>query len=651
MFNIKKKKTSFTKVIYLVTAHSLMTSRKRKGAGGWGSILKKQRDIYTKKIASLPRVVIHRDKLSVTAILISRKRSEKANQEITFILGDVNPSCIGPNAKGCRLIEDDENHKSIQITPDYSWLTSKAYESRMGWLSSRFPITEEDIFELVPGKVYKMYCPIGQIPEKNFCVIQLHDIDISCTVSEPWGGTETKEKEGIDAPEENLEKSFFAKVKGIDVLGYPTGANLLKLLYQCNVMVRDLPDFSERRNDMSSKVKAAEAFSDGNSAYGAQLMNDLWKSDRWQNKYMPKNMDILILQLGSSAYFLGEYFKTHPCGADINGLMFEFTPSGPNSTVHKDDIMQFRTRTSQNDETPIMGWRFVGTAVTAKIKEESLDKEEKDIVDEDIEYVKTHTIKVSMFQEVCRTMGFPSALILYENLMTTYFQYIPFAISCKIDAGGSLKRPENSNEGSAYSVIVDDIVGPLKEFWETIGIPVSKEMACRMVEFSSGESRIVPNKEALPSVIAGTGIACLSDISNTPLIKTIIMSPPEEGKETSLFIVIMKDKSDGILPHIYNCLKDFDVWNEDDIQQGDIVIRSIFEEYELVENDNELDEEDVRENYPKAHNFLKKISYFDADVWEHKRDSFLLPFVYSTDKTKSLTQREKLGVKRFLGIE
>jgi len=650
LFN-RKKKTLFTKRSFtLVVTRPIMASRKRKGGAGWNNLLKKQTTAYTKKIASLPRVVIRRDKLNATAVLISRKRSDRANQEITFILGDVDPSCIGPNAKGCNFIENEEGEKRIEVTPDYSWKTLKAFESRMGWISSTFPITKDDSFELTPWKVYKMYCPAGQIPEKNFCVVQLYDINIECSVSEPWEGSDTKEKkeEELNIIEEKLEKSFFAKVKGIDVIAYPTGISLLKLLYRCNIMVRSLPNFSERSHEMLTKVKAAEAFSNKNVAYGAQVMNDFWKEKRWQDKYMPKNVDTLIIQLGSFTYFLDSYFQSHLSGADKNGLLFEFMPSGQNFTVHKDDVMQFSTRTSQTDATPIVGWRFVGVALTAKIKEESLGKESSDIVDDDCEYVEAHTIKISMFEEVARSMAFPSDLPMYEDMLATYYQYMTFAHSCRIDANGSLKRPENSNEGSAYCVIVDDIVGPLKEFWEAIGIPVSKELACSMLDFAK-ESKFFPNREALPSVAAGKGVACLSDISNVSLVKANIMSPPEEEKETSLFVVIMKDKSDGILPHVFNCLKCFDVWDEGDIKQGDIAIKAIFDEAEAEED--EIDEDDLRENNPKAYNLLKKIDYFDPEAWEHKRNSFSLPLVYSTDKKQKLTQRENIGIRKFFGME
>lgn len=613
-----------------------MASRKRKASGGWGNMINKRKSEYTKTTKSLERDFVAVDRINIHGIILSRKRTEKSQQEVTLVVGDVHPGCIGSNATNCKYIEEGDSH-FLRIKPVYSYKTKQSFSGREKWLENYFPITEKDNFDVIPGRIYKAYCKVTKIPPEDFVVVNVTDFNVTCDVGEPWGSNGVV-GDGDGREEKMYEKSFFVHIGAMDQKAKPRGTPLLQLLYSSNAITRELPHYSEFEDEIRKKVDAAEAFKSGCTDYGASLMNEMWSMRPWQNRWMPLFPDVLIFQLGSRAYFMAEYFKHLPSGVDSKGRQFIFSPLGEGSVVHDDDVMEFKTRTSQLDDTPIPGWRFIAYVFQAKVKEDSLEKDESDITPKDLVSKMEHTVKVSMFMSVCLQMGFPEDLDYYEPMVSAYYQYFPFALSCRLDTKGTKKRPENNNDQSAYAVVVENVIGPVREFWETIGIPVSKEMAERLLESNRSTGSQV-SRESFPSDC--NGVYCLADMKNKETVKDIIKKC--DKITDSLFIVICKNTSNGILyPGVYRALKDFDVWNSEDENDGDIVA-------DILAFESAYDDETLEE-HPKALKLLEELNYFkDDESWELMKNSIMKEFLYSTRKATPMSETEQLAVRQFLG--
>jgi len=612
-----------------------MANRKRKG-GGWGGMINKRRNNYAKDTKGMEREFIKTDRVNVPAMILARKYTEKSLQEVTVVVGYVHPGCIGLKAtEYCRLLETEDETPMLRIKPLYSYKTEKAFEGRKKYLEGKFPITEEDNFDLIPGRIYKLYCKKTHVPEKNFAIVNMIDFTVSCEVGEPWGGVATEPAPG-SSDDDHFEKSFFVRIASMDVQAEPQGGSLLQMLYSAGAITRSVVPYSKRKEEITSKKDAAEAFSNGNMSAGAEIMNREWKRHTWQNRFMPEHGPF-ILQLGSPPYFLGKYFQQYASGCDDQGRLFSFSPLGPGSSVHDDDVMQFKTRTSKDDETPIHAWRFIAYVAQTTVTDEARDKPEEELEEADLSEIIEHTFKVTMFKDVCITLGTPLDMDNHENIIAVYYSYFPFAISCKVDPIGCVKRPENANDGSAYSVKVSELVGPVRGFWETIGIPITPAMAIQIEQqFPRG---YYASKESMPS--GSNGIYCISDIKGLGTAKASISTISENPSSNSLFAVICKNKIDGILPYQYKALREFDVWNPDDARQGDLVMEALF--FNL--------EEEIDENSPKAGKLLETLEYFDDEKWEHKAGNFLRPYVYSTDKPEPLTDMERKYITAFLGAD
>lgn len=602
-------------------------------------MVNKRRNNYAKDTKSLEREIIRTDRVTVPAMIVGRKYTEKTLQEITVVLGNVHPGCIGPKAdEFCDYFELDDGTPKLRIKPFYSYKTKKAFEGREKYLKSKFPVTKEDDFNLIPGRIYKLYCKKTHIPEENFVIVDMIDFIVSCEVGEPWGGSDKVHTPG-SAEEDYFEKSFFVRIASMDVRASPKGVALLQMLYSCGAITRSVVPFSERSDEICSKKDASEAFQNGNMAIGAQIMNTEWKRHSWQNRFMPEHGPFII-QLGSPQYFLGNYFVQHASGCDDQGRLFNLNPLGPGSPVHDDDVMTFKTRTSRDDETPVPAWRFIAYVAQTSVTDGSYEKPEDELEEGDIEDITEHTFKITMFKELCFSLGTPIDMDNHENIMSVYYPYFPFAVSCKIEPIGCVKRPENSNEGSAYSVKVEEIVGPVRGFWETIGIPITPAMAVHIEEQYERGSYV--SKDAMPSGSAHN-VYCLSDLKSTDSAKVSINTISENPDDNSLFAVICKNAIDGILPYQYKALREFDVWDPEDAEQGDVIMDALFFNLEDVD--------DLETNAPKAHKLLETMEFFEDEKWPHKAGHFIRPYVYSTKRDDPLTDMERKYITAFLGAD
>ncbi len=614
-----------------------MATRKRKG--GWGSIVNKKKNNYAKDTKQLEREFISKDRVNVPALLLSSKYTERANQEITVLIGHLNPSCIGSQGgERCDYIEvGPERIPTLRIKPSYSYPTMQSFKNREKHLEKNFPITSEDMFVLKPGTICKLYCKKNKIPEKKFVIVNLIDFGITCTVGEPWGVSSDMSMCPGESDESQFKKSFFVKASSIEVKATPDGNDVLRLLYHYDAVVRRLCPLEERAEELKLRCEAAAAFKAGYTEVGAAVMNKLWESDTWQTRFLPSYQEPLIFQMCANNFMLEEYFKRHKCGCDELGRMFELSPLGVGSSVHEDDVMQFQTRTSMTDDTKVPAWRFIAYAMQATVKEEVRDeKEEDELAEEDLEDVMEHTVKFAMFSDLCVTMGFPQDLDDYEKMMAVYYLYLPVAFSCKLEADRTLRRPENEN-GSAYSVKVENVVGPMRQFWETIGIPVSKEVAINLLD-SHPRGKYL-SKKAMPSEC--NNVFCLSDLDCDETAIDAIKKC--DGITTSLFVVLCKSPNDGILPHVYSSLVSFDVWNPEDAVEGDTLIDCLFNDEPDVDFDN------LEEESNKAYNALYTMQFFDGDAWKFKSSSFLFPFIYSTTKPPEMENIERLALQSFIG--
>lgn len=653
---------------------SNMASRKRK-AGGWSNIVSKKRTNYTNDTKAMDRDTISYDKVNVYGLVLSRKYTEKTNQEVTVLVGGVNPGCIGSMAtKTCTLKYDDDDTPYLSITPEYSYQTlNTTFKGRETFLRDKFPILPEDEFKIVPFKVYKLYCKAKRVPQDDFTIVKMVNFSVTCGVSEPWGTLGAVP--GETTSDELLEKSFFVRVSAMEEIASPRGVDLIRLLYQCDAITRELPQYSEVKDDLVTRVSASISFSQGQTAEGANIMNSLWNSHPWQERFMPPYPDVRIFQFGSHPYFIGEYYPIHKSGCDKNGKQFILSPLTDASMVHEDDVMKFKTRTSKLDETPVHGWRFIAHVFQATVTEGSREKQEKKITEEDLESFDEMTLKFSMYKEECLKIGMPLNIDDHGMIISSYYKYFPFALSCKIDAKNTINRPENTNEKTAFSYIVDNAIGPVKEFWETIGIPISKELATEMLKDSKPGT--LPSLESFPSEDAN-GVACISDTAlsfATNFVKTFYR------EERSLFVVICKSSSNGIVsPELYTTLRDIDVWDEEDVKSGDVVIRNLFgfEEEEEEEKkseseeekrdeegeseDEDDDEEDdeasklqaykerLSSSHPKAHNILNEMDFFEPKRWKTMKESLKTPYIYSTKYVPEMSSDKKRILAGFVEI-
>jgi len=228
-------------------------------------------------------------------------------------------------------------------------------------------------------------------------------------------------------------------------------------------------------------------------------------------------------------------------------------------------------------------------------------------------------------------------------MMSVYYPYFPFAFSCKLDAKGTARRPENSEKGSdksGYAVKVENIVGPLKEFWETIGIPISPDVASRLLDTHSPSGRFL-STDSLPS--AKHEIYCLSDLGETEISIDTAASWYSSGNY-SLFAVICKNTSRGVIvPSLHKALKDMSVWAEGNDAQGNVVIGSLF-------FDEEYDQDEMEEDHSLAHAILKSMDFFEEERWSHEAPSYIRAFVYATKRSTPMDSLEKTSVMSFLGV-
>ena len=612
-----------------------MASRKRK-ACGWSAFQNKSKSEHGKQTSKFSRGVIHRDRLNLPALLIGRKETDKTNQLVTFLLGNVNPGCIGASADSCKWVDDDGEGNydpKIIYTPKYFYGTKKTFESRMSWIEETFPILPEDNYELVPGRFYQAYCKKSNIPDQNFVMVNLIDFRVDCTVQEPY------DKSAIQKDvNEGLVKGFFVKMTSMDVISTVSGTKLLKILYAMNAITRQIVPFDERREEIGALSNAAAAYADKNSSLGSKIMKEYWDDKPWQQKTMLQH-NPFILQLGSKCIDLKELFSHKPCGSDEYGRVFEFTPLGIADETHEDDVMSFTTRTSQTDETPIHAWTFIAHVFQASVKPESIEKNELEEVlgEDDVEYLVEHTIKVAIYRDTILTLGTPCDLDDHKNMISIYYNYFPFALSCRLDSKRSINRPENNEGLSAYATRVEELVGPVAEFWETVGIPVSKAMAFKIEEQYPGGTYM--SRDSMES--AKFGIYCISNIQSKEIAKSTINATTEEETHSSLFVVICRKYLDNILPYQYAALKEFDVWDVNDARQGDIVIESIFFDYEDFDED---------EN-PKAKKLLDTFDFFEDAKWDHLSKNYIRPYVYSTRKPNPPTIKEIEYITSFVGAD
>lgn len=559
---------------------------------------------------SIERKFVIEDRLNLPAMLLHAKRTEKAWKRMTFVLLRLNDSLLNEKTENV-IYNDDETFTYI---PYYTKKVVEAYKEsgRMSVLEAQYPITTDDHLILQPGGIYTVMTN-GTLPSRDCVLVNLIDFTVTCKLDEVGSGV--------------YEKNFFTMVSDIREMLAPHGIDQIRMMYHLGVMTRSIPHVKEKMSDLKEMEKLAEAYAKKNEVLIEKIYANK-KKQSYQNSVGPNDGNMFFIQLGERKVFLDDYYEQLKCGSDEHRKLFVFTPRDVGSPIHEDDEMSFFNRTSKTDATQVIAWRFIAYVFHTEVLEEFVDVLEKDLTPEQMTPFNQHVLKVSLFNDLCATLGFPMIVPVFRDMMITYWKYFSFGLMCSIDATNTLKRPEMRNpESSVYVTKVVNVFGPVDEFWETIGIPISKDMAKTLIDnYTTG---IFPSYDSLPSVGYGRRVACLSEIKDKIVSKTKM---DEEEMEFSFFAVLHLGRLQQVKQSLFETLKSMDIKDPVHVENGDIIINAIF-----FGEEPPMEKEEFKKKFPYALSFLSKINFFDPSEWEDTSDQFITPYVYCSTPSEPYT--------------
>jgi len=662
----------------------------KRNAGAFGDFVALQKHTQKKRTTTMSRSVINESRFNPLVLVTSIIKETPKYMKIKVVVLPMDGAYLNEQTKHvsflyegdkdllnsypwlftteCKGLRDSETIGDVigfRYIPQYSYASVK--EKGLDTLERDFPIfTFEHLF-LLWGKEYTVFVRKEHAPKKAFGIARLIDFSVNCSIDVTG------------------KKNFFVGASAVkeDELYYPSGDDLLTIMYQLDIITKELPDVSVFDEVLRDKVAIAEAMNLKDIDKKNAFFDELNASRVYSDTVGPSKIGPFYFHMCPDASvacaqydYIGEKLPV-PAFCDQKGRKFSFGLL--DSGVHEEEMPKFFS--SKLDPYPKCGWRFYVCFAHARVKKTSFGTDSSALTLADLYNMKSHSLYFAMLNPAARAIGFPENPITFQNMVSRYWPHFSFGFVAEISAKRTSRRPERTQTSdsiastalpsteehngkramprslgsdddddedgdeqggekeidndedlyqqstSAYSLTIQEVFGPVREFFENAGIPISVKLARAILNIDPGAiSRLTD----LPSIEKERRVACLSELTIDEAVKAAKSAP-------CLFAMLQFGAGEKVSVSLWKALSALTVKNPSYSEVGDKVICAIFPISGIISGKNELEKAEhgvdaLSEPLKLGWRILKELQFYDTERWDQRTDDqeIASPLVYAT---------------------